>query len=273
MPIQGFVRLRRHLFGRQAVFNTKVPATRAYPFSGVPDNNLNWTDPEIDTGSLDPTAAPYRVGSDLTASLTDPSLAYNNVPILLSAFFGGAIAPTGGGTAKTWVWDPSSTTVDESDTYTYEFGDDVVTDWFQLGDGILESFEITGPEGLGPITTSMSWRFGSFASTGSTDSPADGGVPQDLSVATDDAYVFLKDMGIYIADTVAGLNAGQVLDALHTFTMRFSHEVDLKRRILPGGARHPAPSPRAGHRVPEPWRPSWLRARPSGRARRRRSHP
>jgi hypothetical protein len=229
MPIQGFVRLRRHLFGRQSVFGTKVAATRAYPFSGVPTNELNWTDPEVDTGSLDPVAAPYRVGSDLTADLTTPSLAYNDLPILFAAFFGGDVEPTGGGTAKTWTWDPSSTTVDERDVFTYEFGDDVLTDWFQLGDGLLESFELTGPEGLGPLEASMSWRFGSFSSTGSTDSPADGGVPQDLSVATDDAYIFLKDGGIYIADTVAGLDAGQVTDALHTFTLRGSQELDLKR--------------------------------------------
>jgi hypothetical protein len=31
-PIQGFVRLRKHQFGRQGVFGTKVAATRAYPF-------------------------------------------------------------------------------------------------------------------------------------------------------------------------------------------------------------------------------------------------
>jgi hypothetical protein len=108
MPIQGFVRLRRHLFGRQSVFGTKVAATRAYPFSGVPTNELNWTDPEVDTGSLDPVAAPYRVGSDLTADLTTPSLAYNDLPIIFAAFFGGDVEPTGGGTAKTWTWDPSS---------------------------------------------------------------------------------------------------------------------------------------------------------------------
>ena len=51
MPIQGLVRYRKHQFGRQSVFGTKVAATRAYPFSGTPDVELNWTDPEVDTGS------------------------------------------------------------------------------------------------------------------------------------------------------------------------------------------------------------------------------
>ena len=61
MPIfQGFVRLRKHQLGREAVFGTAVPASRAYPFAGVPDVNLNWTDPDVSTGSIDPVAPPLR---------------------------------------------------------------------------------------------------------------------------------------------------------------------------------------------------------------------
>ena len=33
------------------VHGTKVAATRAYGLTGVPDNELNWTDPEVDAGS------------------------------------------------------------------------------------------------------------------------------------------------------------------------------------------------------------------------------
>lgn len=231
MPVfQGFVRLRKHQFGRQAVFGTSVPATRAYPLAGVPDVNLNWTDPDVSTGSLDPVAPPYRVAPDLTAALTDPSLAYNNLPILLSAFFGGAEAPTGGGTAQTWTFEPASATVDDPDVYTYEFGDDVLTDWYQLRDGLLESVEFSGPEGLGPITTSQTWRFGNVASTGATDSPVDGTVPTPgLDVSTSDAIVYLKDMGIFISSDPTTLAANQILNALHSFTLRLSHEVDQKR--------------------------------------------
>lgn len=230
MPIQGFVRLRKHQFGRQAVFGTKVAATRAYPFSGTPSVDLQWTDPEIDEGSRDPVAAPYRGAPELTASLDVPSLGYNTLPIFHSAFFGGQVAPTGGGTAKTWAFDPASETVDDPDLFTYEFGDDVLTDWYQFGDGILESFEVTGPEGLGALSGSLSWRFGSVASTGSTDAPVTGTVPTPaLSVDPNEVPVYLKDGGIYIASSVAGLAAGQVTDALHTFTFRGSQEIDLKR--------------------------------------------
>jgi hypothetical protein len=229
MPVQGLVRLRRHLFGRQAAFGTKVPATRAYPFKGVPEVELNWTDPDIDLGSIDPIAAPHREAPALTAPLTDPQLAYNSIPILLSGFFGGAVEPTGAGTAQTWDFEPPSLTIVDPDVFTYEFGDDVLDDWYQLGDGMLDGFEITIPEGLGAVTTSMTWRFGSVASTGSTDSPADVGVPQALTVDPNPALVYGKDLSIYISSDPDTLEANQILDALHTGTLRFSGDVDEKR--------------------------------------------
>ncbi len=236
MPIQGFVRLRKHQFGRQATFGDVVPATRAYPFTGVPSNELNWTDPEIDAGSLDPVAPPYRNAPDLTADLTDNVLAYNDLPLIHSGFFGGEVEPSPSGDAFTWLYEPASTTVDPRDVFTYEFGDDVLTDWFQLGDGILESFDITGPEGLGVLTASLNWRFGSIASTGSTDSPwvgasGDDAPTPDLNVDTRAVMVYLKDGGIWIASDPADIfeDGFQILDAMHTFTLHAEQELDLKR--------------------------------------------
>lgn len=230
MPVQGIVRLRKHQFGRQAAFGTKVAATRAYPVKGVPEVELNWTDPDLDVGSLDPVAAPHREAPALTASLEFPQLDYNSLPQLLSAFFGGAVEPTGGGTAQTWAFSPASATVDEPDVHTYEMGDDVLTDWYQFGDGILDSVEFTGPEGLGPVTASASWRFGSVASTGSTDSPVTGTVPTPgLDVDPNPVLVYLKDMAIAIADSTAGLAAGQIVDALHSIVIRLSGDIDEKR--------------------------------------------
>lgn len=230
MPVQGLTRLRKHLFGRQFTFGTPVSATRAYPFSGVPTPDLVWTDPEIDAGSLYPVAPPTRGAPDLTAALTANLLGYNTIPIIFSGFFGGAVEPTGAGTAKTWLWQPSGDTPDDIDSYTYQFGDDVLTDWYQFLDGIIESFEITGPEGLGALTASTNWRFGGVNSTGSTDSPVTGTVPTaGLSVDTAEVPIYLKDIGIYIASSVAGLAAGQVTNALHTFTFSGTREMDQKR--------------------------------------------
>jgi hypothetical protein len=231
MPVAGLVRLRAHQFGRQADFGTAVEATRAYPFKGVPENELNWTDPDIDEGSLDPITAPHREAPDLTASLNDPQVAYNSLPLMLSAFFGLEVSPTGGGTAKTWEHQPTSLSLDPQDVFTYGFGDDVLTDWFQLRDGILETVEFTIPTGLGAVTADMSWRFGHISSTGSTDSPVVGSVPASpvITVAKNEALLYGKDLAIYIADTFAGIAAAQILDAFHGGTIRFTRELDQKR--------------------------------------------
>jgi len=229
MPIQGFVRMRRHQFGRQSAIGTAVAGKRAYAFKGVPSHNLNWTKPDVDTGSIDDVAAPYQTAPDLTGPLTTPALRYNDLPLILSGFFGGNVTPTGGGTAKTWSYAPASTTVDDVDTFTYEFGDDVTTDWFQDKDGVLESFEISGPEGLGPLTASMGWRFGNMASSGATDRPDSPTVPTSLTVDPNEAMVYLKDGGIYIADDPYDLDASQITDALHSFTLRGNQPWDLKR--------------------------------------------
>lgn len=231
MPVKGLVRLRLHQFGRQQEFGTAVEATRAYAFKGVPSNELNWTLPDVDEGSIDPITAPHREAPDLTAALTDPQVAYNNLPLMLAAFFGLEVAPTGAGTALTWEHQPTSLTVDSQDVFTYGFGDDVLDDWFQLRDGILESVEFEIPTGLGPVTASHSWRFGHIASTGSTDSPVVDPVPADpdLVPVKNETLLYGKDLSIFIADSLGAIAASQILDAFHGGTIRFTREIDQKR--------------------------------------------
>lgn len=232
MPIiQGFTRARKHQFGRQTDFGTKVAAKRAYPFRGIPAPNLNWTDQDVDAGSIDTVASPFRGIPDLQAQLTIPALAYNDLPLLLSGSLGGGVTPTGGGAAKTWAYDPASEApLDDFDPMTYEFGDDVTSDWYQFGDSIIEKLEITGPEGLGALTVSAQWRLGSIASTGSTDSPVTGTVPTPgLNVDTDAAIVYLKDGAIYLSDSPYDLDANQISDALHNFVLRIPQPADQKR--------------------------------------------
>jgi hypothetical protein len=230
MAVAGLTRLRKHQFGRQVAFGTPVAAVAAYPFSGVPSPDRAWSDREVDVGSIDPVAAPVLGAPDLTSSLTDPGVEYNSLPLLFAAIFGGAETPTGAGDAKTWAWAPASTTVDAVDAFTYEFGDDVTTDWYQFGDSILESLELVGPTGLGPFTGSYGWRHGSMASSGATDLPDSPTVPTaDLEVDPNAALLYLKDTGIYIASSVSGLAAGQVTDALYGLTWRVTGDVDQKR--------------------------------------------
>ncbi len=232
MSVMGLVKLRAHQFGWQGTtMNVKVAAARRYPFTGVPSVDMTWTDPEVDVGSIDPVAPPYLGPGDFTASLDDPALKYNNLPLMLGGVFGDTVAPTTTSTSEAWNWTPASLTVTDPDIFTYEFGDDVTTDWFQLGDGIIETLEITGSRDPdAPLTATMTWRFGSAASSGSTDFPDSPTVPTTgLEVATDDIMVYLKDGLINIASSLAGLAAGQVTDALHAFTLRVTNTIDQKR--------------------------------------------
>jgi hypothetical protein len=231
VTVAGLVRLRKHQFGRQDTFGTKVAATRAYPFKGVPSVDLQWTDPDVDVGSIVPTVAPQRGIGAYTASLTDPQVSYNNLPLILDAVLGGNVNPTGGA-IETWAWDPSAVDpLDEDSNYTYEFFDDTGSDdAYQLGDGILDSVTFTAPEGLGALTAAMAWRFGSAASNSSTDSPPSPAVPTaGLNVESNPALVYLKDMGIYLASSAAGLGSGQVNGALHSFELVIAAEHDDKR--------------------------------------------
>jgi hypothetical protein len=232
MPVslQGFVKNRRHQFGRQTDFGTAVNAKRAYAFKGVPSIDPTWTDPDVDVGSIDFVVAPHREAPSYTATLTIPQLRYNDLNLILSGFFGGAVTPSGG-PAYIWNYEPASTTVDAVDAFTYEFGDDVVTYWDQLSDGIIESFEITWPEGKGAATGSVTWRFGAEHGSGFTDFPDNPTVPTSLAVNPNEIIVYGKDLGLYIASSSYDVTYSGALisDALHTATLRGSREIDEKR--------------------------------------------
>jgi hypothetical protein len=230
MAVKGLVRLRKHQFGRQDTFGTKVAPTRAYAFQGTPDVDLAWTDSEVEVGSIVTTIAPQRGIGTFTAALTDPQLRYNSLPLLMEGVFGGNVNPTGGA-IETWVHQPSAVDpLDDASLFTYEFFDDTVTDEAdQLGDGVLDSVTFTIPEGLGAVTTSMTWRFGSAANQTSTDSPPSPAITTTLDVDANEAIVYGKDLSIYIASSAAGLSGGQVTNALHGGTITIAQTNDDKR--------------------------------------------
>lgn len=233
MPVMtpGLVKLRKHQFGRQTAFGTAVAAARAYPFSGVPDANLNWTDPEGDFGSVDLIAAPTREAADLTASLSAPRLYYNDLPLMLDGMFGGEETPTGT-TAKTWTHQPASLTSDDLSIFTYEFGDDVQDDWFQFTDGLLESWSVNGPEGLGALNADMSWRFGDVKYAGATEAglQPSGTVPTAaLTVDSSGIPVYLGDAVLSIDSAHGSIGSTAISDALHSFSLSVSQDLDQKR--------------------------------------------
>jgi hypothetical protein len=235
LPVLGLTRNRRHLLGRQAAFGTPIATKRAYPFSGTPDEDEQWTDPEGDFGSIDPVAAPFRGVGEYGANLSLNPLNYNDLAQLLSAFFGGAV--TGSGSPDvTRLWTPASTSADDFDVYTYEFGDDAdgtggnPNDWFQNADGILTSFTIDTPEtGAGVLTSQQQFVFGSFAYAGSTDNAPVLSIPSITDVPDGDpTQIYLKDCSVYMDSDPSDIGGTQLTDSVHKFTLRGTQEIDKK---------------------------------------------
>lgn len=231
MPVQGLVRNRAHQFGRQSAMGTPIAAKRRLPLSGTPDVDLQWTDPEFDVGAIYPVGSPVRGAGNFAANLTANALYYNDLQVKLAALFGGGVTPSGSGASKTWAWTPEGDGSQSFDLFTYQFGDDVTTDWYQLADGILTSLTINSPDtGAGVLTATESWLFGIANSTGSTDSPVAGTVPTTgLSVDTDGTPVYLKDCSVFIDSTAAGIGSTMVGDSVHNFTLTMAQEIDQKR--------------------------------------------
>ncbi len=240
MPILGKVKLRRHLFGRQTTIGTAVASQRAYPFSGVPTPNLNWTEATGDFGSLYPVVPRFKGLPDLNFSLTDDQLSYNDLPLMMAGFFGEpATEGTGGGTAKTWEWTPDGLGGEDFNFFTYEFGDDAdgtsgkPNDWEQYIDGIITSLTIDSPEeGAGVLTASLGWKFADLRYAGSTDIAPAGSVPSITDRPdTSPTRVYLKDCSVYLDSDASDIGSTQLSGAVHKFQLTCTQEVDEKRYV------------------------------------------
>jgi hypothetical protein len=242
MPILGgFTRFRKLQFGYQgsnfsAHYGTPVAASRVVPWAGVPDINRNTTFPDVSTGTLHKAVLPYYVRGDFTLPTTGETT-FDDMPILWNAALKANNAPTGGGAAKTWTFQPASTgSPDPLGFFTVEQGDDVgdpapetPSDWFQLTGGLIETLTLSGPDNMGPITHSATWRFGKAASTGATDYPVTGTVPTAaLSVDSTPSYVELGDTELFIDDTAVGIGTTKISDALHSMELTITNNYDLK---------------------------------------------
>jgi hypothetical protein len=213
--------MRKWQFGKQVAFGTAATATRRVPFRGTLDYNPNWTEQdEVDVGSIDPVLPPYRVGADITATLTAP-LSYQDIPLLMSAGLRGGVSGVADGTAYTWTHTGLSTTATTLDYFTAEWCDDVTTDGFKAKDGIVETLEFSFDDTLGPWRVSSSWRFGS-ADHGVTPTTA-------LNVSSNLPLVFGADTALYIDDTSGGIGGTIISDALHAATITIENTIDLKR--------------------------------------------
>lgn len=221
MPVQGFTRNRAWALGKQSAHGTAVAPTRQLPWRGILKVDPNWQDYEdVDVGSIDPVLAPFRTITDVTADLTGP-LTYDELSTIFAAGVRGGVSPSGGGAAKTWTHQALSTSATTLDEFSGQWGDDVTGDAFRFWDGVVESFELSFDESLGPWQLSSSWRFGSV---NPRVSPVSG-----LTLGSNLPTVFGADTALYIDSTAGGIGSTQITDALRGATITVENTIDQKR--------------------------------------------
>lgn len=221
MPAQGFVRNRSWAFGKQSAHGTAVAPSRALPYGGVLEVDPNWQDPEgVDVGSIDPVLSPFRTFLDITAPLQGP-LSYNDIHVIMGAGVRGGVSATGGGAAKTWTQQGLSLSATTLDEFTGQWADDVTGDGFRFWDGIIESFELSFDESLGPWQASLNWRFGSV---NHRVTPVTG-----LLLGSNTPWVYGADTALYIDNTAGGIGGTQISDALRSATISVTNTIDPKR--------------------------------------------
>jgi hypothetical protein len=227
--IQGFTRFRKWQVGKETTFGTPVAATRVLPYSGVLQANPNWTDPDVDTGSLDPIVAPFRTAIDATSTMTGKA-AYNDLPYLYAATLKGGVTPTGA-TAKTWTYQAASLTADPFETFTGQFGDDADTTlggWAQPFGGTIEQLQLNGPDNLGAFDVNAQWRFADVNGWGNHS--LSGTVPTAaLTVDANPTWMYLADTELFIDNTAGGIGVTKISDAVHNVSISVDNNLDQKR--------------------------------------------
>lgn len=218
--LPGNVRFRAFQMGVQSVFGTAVPATRRMPWRFSPTVDPHWTSPDVDTGTLDPGIAPYRMATDITGDLTGP-LAYDDAAILYAMLLKGGVSPTGP-TDGVYAWDfaAASTSQDPFEVVTGEWGDDTL-DEFQYRDGVLDSLQLSFPQDLGPVQIQAGTRFGHVAYPSA--------LTGSLDVETNPDWVYAADTSLYIDDAAGSIGITPLVDSMHDATIQVSSNLDVKR--------------------------------------------
>jgi len=221
MPVAalpGNVRFRAFQLGLQTTFGTPVAATRRMPWRFNPTVDPHWTDPDVDTGTLDPAISPYRTALDVTGQSTGP-LAANDAQALWSALLKSE-TPTGT-TAKTWDWDPAATSADAYELLTAEWGDEVAGDQWRYQDGIVDQLQLQFPQDLGPIMHTADWR---FATTTYPQARTAG-----LSVDTNPTWLYAADTTLSINDTAGSIGITPLTNTMHDASINIQANNDVKR--------------------------------------------
>ena len=244
MPITalpGNIRFRAFQTGPESAFGTAVAATRRHPWRFAPTVNPNWTDPDVDTGTLGHALPPYRKAIDVTGQASG-NLAFDDIPTLMAALHK-PITPSASGTAITWTDLPAETTQDYFAPFTAEWGDEVTGDQFQYLDGVLEKLTLTYPEDLGPVQLQADWRFGSAVYPHT--------MTAGLSVDSAPAWVYAADTKLYLDSVAGSIGSTALTNVMHGATVTITQVLDVKRFMNGSNTRFAAQGYGRGLRTTE----------------------
>ena len=244
-PIPGVTKLKAFQLGKETTFSTQVAATRRFGWRATPTIDEHITDPAADTGTLDPAIKPYRLATDYTAQ-TVGELYANDAPYLWSALIKAGVTPsTVGSTGKQWDYLPASTSQDNWETFIAEFYDDATADAFTFTGGVLDSLQLTFPQGtLAPIQATGNWRFAAAAAFPST--PTAG-----LTVDAAPTPFYAADTELFIDSTAGGIGGTKITNAMYDAAVNISNNIDVKRFANGNSTRFQAANYGRGARLME----------------------
>lgn len=219
MPLQGFIRFRKHQVGKETTFSSNTPATRRLPYRGSITVEPNRTTPDVDTGSLDPVLAAFFGATDVTGPW-EGKLAFDDIPYIYALGIMGGITPTGV-TAKTWTYQAASLTADIFDTVTDEWGDDATTDSIVAAGGVINDWQVTFDQDLSAFDISANLyyakaTFGAAFTAG-------------LTVDSTPQWVYGAHTVVYMDSNPAAIGISPIVDAVHTATFAVNNNLDRKR--------------------------------------------
>lgn len=220
MSVSGLQRLRKLQIGFQTSYASNTSATKVLPYRGKIDIDPQLTDPDVDTGSLDPTMAPFA-GAATYTSEWDGNLAYNDAPDVWAGLLKGGVTPTTvATTGRQHVFQAASLTQDTFPYATYQWGDDVTTDWIHGGGTIVNELTTGFDDDLGAWSINFSAIHGRASFGGPT-----GG----LTVDSNPTWVYGDDTEIFLNTTAGSIGTTRLDNAVHRAELRVTANNDPKR--------------------------------------------
>lgn len=218
MSVSGLQRLRKLQIGYQTSFSSNAAATKVLPYRGSIEIDPQLELPDVDVGSLDPILPPFA-GAAAYTSDWEGKLAYNDEPDLWAGLIKGGVAPTGA-TAKTHVFQAASLTQDTFPYATYQWGDDVVTDWIHGGGSIIDELTM----GFGEELSAFDVNFNVIHARAEFGGPTGG-----LTVDTDPRWVYGADTEVYLDSVAASIGTTKLVDNVHRAEIQIAANNDPKR--------------------------------------------